>query len=433
MSNRSTKRPTNGPGQSDTDECTICVALLDPADTYTFANCGHKFHTECISNWICTKGNPHNTCPNCRMEIDQNSRAKLCVEKRTCSSCKQQIRVGEDAYNIKQHWFHAGCTFVCLIIHDGIIKSWMRGAVITTSYTSYIYRAVFDQNSKWTPVEHKLFGLLPVGIFNSSHNAVNVPYRDSHTNTLKLFDRGTAIIPYTYDTIVSIISKINPNINLSKYLALIREDARGKPGSCTCEHCSQPITPGEEVSLKIDVGTGTPDSRWFHRGCTKPMFRFNKDGKVVLCWGGFDRMSYANLPDHTCIAVSEHHSVDLTADTIRMSRDIRNFGIAYEDVQPNRVMTILPYQDGDITRVVISYNVSGPYRNAIINLSDTQTPVTHLCDSEREDRDLCEFVKNVYDYVNKLAESISPHQTRMSIKSPPHQRATTKRNTTSRE
>jgi len=50
-------------------KCAICMCDFEPGDKVTQLKCNeaHIFHTECIIGWI-ERG--HNTCPLCRMDIE---------------------------------------------------------------------------------------------------------------------------------------------------------------------------------------------------------------------------------------------------------------------------------------------------------------------------------------------------------------------------
>lgn len=50
----------------DHAECTICMDEVRLGDFVTQLFCKHWFHTSCISVWL----NEHNTCPHCRMSIE---------------------------------------------------------------------------------------------------------------------------------------------------------------------------------------------------------------------------------------------------------------------------------------------------------------------------------------------------------------------------
>ena len=43
------------------EECSICLESSDDTD-FVLLNCGHKFHTSCLANWLINKRN----CPICR-------------------------------------------------------------------------------------------------------------------------------------------------------------------------------------------------------------------------------------------------------------------------------------------------------------------------------------------------------------------------------
>lgn len=52
------------------NNCAICQDALTPAHT-RLTHCGHRFHTECISEWFTQSVN----CPNCRHDIRETGRS----------------------------------------------------------------------------------------------------------------------------------------------------------------------------------------------------------------------------------------------------------------------------------------------------------------------------------------------------------------------
>jgi hypothetical protein len=57
-------------GESGKAECTICMDDVSIGDEVTELYCKHWFHTNCITSWL----NEHNTCPHCRMGIEEARR-----------------------------------------------------------------------------------------------------------------------------------------------------------------------------------------------------------------------------------------------------------------------------------------------------------------------------------------------------------------------
>jgi len=56
----------------DTDNnCSICLEDMSERDSRRLNPCEHKFHNDCINNWLSTPGGAGNTCPMCRHYIIQ--------------------------------------------------------------------------------------------------------------------------------------------------------------------------------------------------------------------------------------------------------------------------------------------------------------------------------------------------------------------------
>ncbi|KNZ57083.1 hypothetical protein VP01_2246g1 [Puccinia sorghi] len=49
------------------DECPICLNLLEERDAEQWPTCSHKFHSRCLQQW---RNNPSATCPSCRASDD---------------------------------------------------------------------------------------------------------------------------------------------------------------------------------------------------------------------------------------------------------------------------------------------------------------------------------------------------------------------------
>jgi len=58
--------------ENDTDNnCSICLEDMSDRDSRRLNPCEHKFHNQCINNWLATPGGAGNTCPMCRHYIIQ--------------------------------------------------------------------------------------------------------------------------------------------------------------------------------------------------------------------------------------------------------------------------------------------------------------------------------------------------------------------------
>ena len=61
------------------DSCAICLEPFCASAKATACNCGHVFHSECISNWLSTRnqvsGRTNKQCPTCK--ADQTARGSL--------------------------------------------------------------------------------------------------------------------------------------------------------------------------------------------------------------------------------------------------------------------------------------------------------------------------------------------------------------------
>ena len=71
-------------GGTTDNQCSLCLASLDSLDSldslpyynpvYVLKPCCHKFHANCIIQWLCKEAN---TCPNCRQTVSENTCDKL--------------------------------------------------------------------------------------------------------------------------------------------------------------------------------------------------------------------------------------------------------------------------------------------------------------------------------------------------------------------
>jgi hypothetical protein len=60
--------------QDEVITCSICLVDLKPNDECReIGTCSHRFHKECIDEWLILK----NTCPNCRTHVPSESSALL--------------------------------------------------------------------------------------------------------------------------------------------------------------------------------------------------------------------------------------------------------------------------------------------------------------------------------------------------------------------
>ena len=50
--------------QNELDVCSICLEIVDTDGSIHILECGHIFHTDCVTTWIDMKTDPD--CPNCR-------------------------------------------------------------------------------------------------------------------------------------------------------------------------------------------------------------------------------------------------------------------------------------------------------------------------------------------------------------------------------
>lgn len=48
--------------------CSICLFNYEDGEKYMFLPCLHRFHHECIGEWLKRK----NTCPNCKDRVDKH-------------------------------------------------------------------------------------------------------------------------------------------------------------------------------------------------------------------------------------------------------------------------------------------------------------------------------------------------------------------------
>ena len=53
------------------NDCSICLEDMSMRDSRRLNPCHHKFHNQCIGNWLATPGGAGNTCPMCRHYIIQ--------------------------------------------------------------------------------------------------------------------------------------------------------------------------------------------------------------------------------------------------------------------------------------------------------------------------------------------------------------------------
>lgn len=79
----------------DNDEnehvCPICLGDYDDEEPIFASQCSHKFHSQCILEWLHTKG--HNDCPVCRSEMiseEEMVKAALVLVRREKENCPQK-------------------------------------------------------------------------------------------------------------------------------------------------------------------------------------------------------------------------------------------------------------------------------------------------------------------------------------------------------
>ena len=51
--------------------CSVCFENMDENNSRKLNPCGHRFHNQCINEWMSTSGGAGNTCPMCRHYIVQ--------------------------------------------------------------------------------------------------------------------------------------------------------------------------------------------------------------------------------------------------------------------------------------------------------------------------------------------------------------------------
>jgi len=56
------------------NECSICLENMAERDSRTLKLCSHKFHKQCINDWLAKPGGAGNTCPICRHYIVQDDK-----------------------------------------------------------------------------------------------------------------------------------------------------------------------------------------------------------------------------------------------------------------------------------------------------------------------------------------------------------------------
>jgi hypothetical protein len=66
---RGSEKETDGPNKtSDEDKnCPICMCDFEEGDELRILPCFHKFHTNCIDQWLC---NESKVCPICRATLN---------------------------------------------------------------------------------------------------------------------------------------------------------------------------------------------------------------------------------------------------------------------------------------------------------------------------------------------------------------------------
>uniref|UniRef100_A0AAF5D3V2 RING-type domain-containing protein n=2 Tax=Strongyloides stercoralis TaxID=6248 RepID=A0AAF5D3V2_STRER len=54
-------------GENESERCTVCLCDFDSGDEVRLLNCSHKFHVECIDQWLSI----NKKCPLCREDVDK--------------------------------------------------------------------------------------------------------------------------------------------------------------------------------------------------------------------------------------------------------------------------------------------------------------------------------------------------------------------------
>eukprot|EP00092_Neocalanus_flemingeri_P035171 GFUD01038275.1.p1 GENE.GFUD01038275.1~~GFUD01038275.1.p1 ORF type:complete len:179 (-),score=58.19 GFUD01038275.1:110-646(-) len=60
-------------GNDSDNNCLICLEDMMERDSRRLNPCNHKFHIQCIDNWLATPGRAEHTCPMCRHYIIQDN------------------------------------------------------------------------------------------------------------------------------------------------------------------------------------------------------------------------------------------------------------------------------------------------------------------------------------------------------------------------
>ena len=53
--------------ENESERCTVCLCDFDSGDEVRALNCSHKFHVECIDQWLSI----NKKCPLCREDVDK--------------------------------------------------------------------------------------------------------------------------------------------------------------------------------------------------------------------------------------------------------------------------------------------------------------------------------------------------------------------------
>ena len=69
------------------DDCTICFEEMHERDSIYLKNCWHRFHRECINQWMESPGEgreaaSRSTCPICRTDIVEDDKSYKLVTKK---------------------------------------------------------------------------------------------------------------------------------------------------------------------------------------------------------------------------------------------------------------------------------------------------------------------------------------------------------------
>jgi len=67
-------------------ECALCIAEFEERDLVTTLECGHAFHTHCITRWMLFCKDKQRTCPMCRADA-----LPLCGANSICNAVAREL------------------------------------------------------------------------------------------------------------------------------------------------------------------------------------------------------------------------------------------------------------------------------------------------------------------------------------------------------